>query len=257
VNQPLVPKFLRQKGTLIDKSTGLTGRQLAQHVLNKNAVKFTGSDSTDFGTAYPFLYPFFPTPFLTLAQQEYGNPRMLGQNTFSGNAPDGLLMLAGETKDINIRMNRDMNFDLLEVRYTVRARNIPNGGDVYLGRNFRINPLRAMDNYNAWPANLPIPLYQGFKVALFVRSGVERSLYGGMGRIGRKATGEFQPEPIELSSIQGEDDGKGAVRCPYLIAKEAVVTVRITAPADGVAIDGHVAGHFFVDGCLFGYKVAV
>jgi hypothetical protein len=77
-----------------------------------------------------------------------------------------------------------------------------------------------------------------------------------MGRIGRKATGQFLPEPIELSSIQGQDDGKGSIRCPYLIAKEGVVTVRITAPTSAVVIDTHEVT-FVVDGCLFGYKVAL
>jgi hypothetical protein len=252
---PLIrPHFLRQRGTLQDKSTGMTGRALAENVMNRNAVKFGGSDLLDEGSAYPFLYPFFATPYLTTEEQSYGNPLILGQNTFSGNAPDGLAFGPnGTTKDIHIRMNRDMNFDLLEVRYTVRAyaeEFIP----TYFGRSRRVDDLRPFDNYNAWPSNLPIPFYQGFKVSLFVRSGVERPLYGGMGRIGRGATGEFVEEPIELSSIQGIDDGKGSIRCPYLISKEAVVTVRITSPPT-LGWNGSVSS-VVVDGCLFGYKVA-
>lgn len=252
MRQLIRPKFLQQKGTLKDKPTGLTGRELAQNVLNRNAVKFGGSDLADDGAAYPFLYPFLPSPYLSPDEQVYSDPLILGNsNVFSGNAPDGIFITRGQTKDIQIRMNRDMNFDLLEVRYTVR---LEEGELGYIGRSPRVSALRPFDNYNAWPSNLSFPMYQGFKVSLYVRSGVERPIYGGASRVGRGTQGEFKEEPVELSSIQGVDDGKGSIRCPYLISKEAVVTVRITAPTT-FPFDINVT-RAKIDGCLFGYKVA-
>ena len=175
----------------------------------------------------------------------------------------------GKSKDIFIRMDKDMNFDLLEVRYTARFQSgedvspadASGGkfhyGDFNLGTNKPLTmPQNVFRQYQSHPVDLPTPWHEMVQVSLLIRSGVERPLYGGMGRIGRGAAAFPQDEPISISALQGVDDGKNMIRTPFLIAKEAVVLVRVKNNFDATAAGGSDPGSMFIDGCLFGYKTA-
>lgn len=247
---------------LKDRRIPYTMQEMAQMKLRENAVTFQGSASNDEGRAYPFLYGFFASPKMNPAQENYGNPSFLPGPDYSGDGDDGLVIPFStqiQTRDIPIRMDRDMNFDLLEVRYTVRRRQTETGVEnrwEYGQPNNTFPTPSAPENtikrYISHPIDLPQSWYNLIKVSLIIKSGQERYLYGGLGELGRNAPPELKEEPLFISSMQGFDDGKGTIRTPYLIAKEAVVVVRVTLLSE----PSNSNTNFYVDGCLFGYKVA-
>ncbi len=248
-----------------------TIQQLAAQQLNRNAVSFGASQRADAGSVYPVFYSFVPHPYLSPTAMDSGNPAKLSTNFYQGDGPDGFTVPAAQTvggalqpgrKEIPIRLGRDMVFDLLEVRYSVRGVQYSEdiGQAVSLdGKYFYpigSNLYNAADNnlqdgfprYLAHPYKSGIPVYEFCRASVYVRSGQQRAIYGGAQTERRGGVKTMNEEPVSLTALQGLDDGKCVMRSPYLCAKESVVVVKVENWADvGMIVNGY----------LFGYEVAM
>lgn len=245
----------------------VSGLALAEHMLHKNAVKFGDNFRKDTGKAYPFFYSFVPYPFVAETGINYGSPANIRTGGISGEGPDGYTLAAafasGEPsiRDIYITMDRDLNFDLLELKYSVSADvYVRNGGvpdtnlyakAVYPMTNSELNLTTNNNNsfprYNAYPVRLQIPNSANVRVSVYIQSGQERSIYGGASTLIRGGDKVFKDIPVPIANLQGCDDGKNSLRTPYLIAAGGIAHIRAYNYAnEAVRFNGY----------LFGYKVA-
>jgi hypothetical protein len=238
-------------------------KALAERTLNQNAIKFGEHLRRDAGAAYPFFYSFVSDPYLNTAQVDSGNPAYLNQPTFSGVGPDGFNVAPASVSDgvlqpglldIPIRLDRDLNFDLLEVRYSVRGDYVGSyeGPTSYKGKYYYVEGSNVAEQdgfprYNAYPYKTGIPVWEYCRVSLYAKSGQDRSLYGGMETLNRQGVKSFEEVPIPITAMQGIDDGKNCIRTPYLLSREAVVVIRVRNYFDM---------RLSINGYLFGYKVS-
>jgi hypothetical protein len=246
-------------------------QQLAHRQLNRNAVSFSASQRADAGSVYPVFYSFVPHPYRSPLASDSGNPAKLSTNLFTGEGPDGFSIAAARVVggslqpgrlEIPIRLGRDLVFDLLEVRYSVRGESYsdmvgqavslvgkyyyPIGSNLYNATDNNVQD--GFPRYNSHPYKTGIPVYEFCRASLYVRSGQQRSIYGGNQTIRRGGLKTMNEEPVNLTALQGLDDGKCVMRSPYLCARESVVMVKMENWSDAILI---------VNGYLFGYEVAM
>lgn len=245
----------------------VSAKGLATEQLNRNAVRFGEQLRSDAGESYPYLYGFVPDPQPVTDGDNGGNPSLFPSPSISGVGPDGYVVEAGTAqnpgmRDIPIRLDRDLNYDLLEVRYSVRyvaygiytasKYQYMTGSNVALSGEYTadITADKRQDGfprYFSHPFKLGTPVYENVKVSLYAYSGVARSIYGGMSQLNRNGNNEYREIPADINTLQGLDDGKGSLRTPHLLAKESVVLVRVY---------NYAPNQVRINGCLFGYKVA-
>lgn len=215
------------------------------------AVKLHGPGLLGYGKAFPYFYDFLRSPYsLNAPQQDQGSPGILAPtSSYAGDAPDGISVPSGITKDINLRLDPDFAFHLLDVKYTARL--APDERypatqvrEVMLGNS----PQQGFIQYYSHPFKLPQPVYEYLRVSLYARSGTDRVLYGDLSKTSSLGNQTAQYTPVPMTSMQGFECGKGSVRTEYICAAQSIITVRVTNLHPSLAI--------VVDGYLFGYKVA-
>lgn len=236
-------------------------RELAERALNANAIKFGENLRGDAGQAYPYFYAFVPSPWLDTSQGDSGNPAHLNTPTFAGQGPDGFDVppaietvegLVPGMRDIIIRLDRDLNFDLLEARYSARIEyydgaGIDRGGKYYYTVGSNVVSQDGFPRYLSHPYKMGVPTYEYLRVSLYLRSGQTRALYGGATTQQAGGDKTFGDLPLPVSAVQGLDDGKNVIRTPHLLSKESVVIVRCS---------NYFQSALRVNGYLFGYKVS-
>lgn len=99
------------------------------------------------------------------------------------------------------------------------------------------------------PPNLKVvtPMTKFLRATLIITSSVNKYLYGGSQSFISTDPGLIERR-IQISAMQGIDDGAGIVRTPYLVPKESTILIRI---------ENTYTGPITVNGNTFGYKLAL
>jgi hypothetical protein len=218
-----------------------TELKAAKEFFDSNAVQFESNWRYNDQKAWPFWFPFVPSPYLDTDSQNGGLGLL------------GLTIPAGTTKDIFITTERDTVFRMLHAKYTAFE---DTGGGVYRWWDGVLpNTVAGSISYSGGAIVPAIPLPQMeyiyrplthyLKVSLDIPSLGSRILMGGNQHI---TSGGLANRGVRVRSIQGINDGMGVLRVPALVPLES--TIRIN-------IENTYSADLVVNGSLFGYKVAL
>ena len=221
----------------------------------RGAVSFTEKTRNNNVGAFPFLYSFIGYPY------QYGaisNAGFYGNTVAEAEGPDGLLLTLGQLLRIPITMDRDANFHMLWMRYTVFNSTITNeapGTALVSGsRSFLVGAQTSLQGgrtpYVA-SMNQHIPWNSFVDVSVYIRSIGGRDLYGGMAKGAQ--TGTYAEIPVPVTAMQTSADGVTTVRMPYLIPTDGVIMVNAINNTSPAGVDA--AATLRIHGHIFGYKV--
>jgi hypothetical protein len=193
--------------------------------LFERATKFGDIPRYNNIKAWPFWLPFIPYPYLNT---DAVNP--LGML--------GVAVAAGGVTDIPIIGQQDATYQIISVKYTAYMQALQTRG---------FNWSTPAPNYQIKPSQVAHvrPHYHFLEVTIIVSSIKGSYILGGT---------EYDPmsglieRPIIVRALQGVDDGYGQLETPMQIPREATIKIRVRNTSAQI---------IFVNGVIFGYKVAV
>jgi len=199
--------------------------QDVEKALFQRAVKFGEVPRYHNIKAWPFWYPFIPYPYLDTDSQNNGLGLM------------GFTIAAGAIQEIPVVLQPDVIYQLLDIKYNAYY---DTGGGKYAW-------YETPAGYTPQPkATAQVrPLYTYLETSLIISSIKDTYVYGGLQYEG--LTG-LQERPLNIRTLQGFNSGKGVLRTPFQVPREATIKVKIR---------NNYTSSIVVNGVLFGYKVAI
>jgi len=149
----------------------------------------------------------------------------------------GFTIPAGGIQEIPVVLQPDVIYQLLDIKYNAYY---DTGGGKYAW-------FEVPAGYTPQPkATAQVrPLYTYLETSLIISSIKDTYVYGGLQYEG--LTG-LQERPLNIRTLQGFDSGKGVLRTPFQVPREATIKVKIR---------NNFSSSVIVNGVLFGYKVAI
>lgn len=222
--------------------------------MSNRAISFAEKTRDSNTGAFPFLYSFIGYPYQSGAISSEG---FSGNTVAEAEGPDGILLPLNVLTRIPITMDRDANFHMLWMRYTVHDSTINDEGagvKVAGSRHFLVGAQTAHQGGRTQfqAANNQLTPWNTFvDVSVYISSIGARDLYGGMAK--NAQSGAYEEIRVPITSMQTSEDGVATVRMPYQVPKDGVIMVKAlntTSPA-GIWAGASLRIH----GHIFGYKV--
>lgn len=222
-----------------------TAKRLARSFLNRRSVSLDPALRLKEDKAEPHFYPFVAYPY------QLGSPSTDGRGIYTVSAtdaegPDGILVNNGAIVDIPVRLDRDMDFHLLWVKYA--ARHIEPEAPTVGSRELLAPPANSLQGGRtpfvaSW--NQRIPWSEGLDVTVYLLDAGSRDYYGGLQ--GNSLTRDKEEFRMPAHAIQSMSDGVGQIRLEAQLSASGLVLIRVeNVGGANLRVNGH----------LFGYKVA-
>lgn len=222
-------------------------------VNTQRAVSFAEKTRDSNTGAFPFLYSFIGYPYQSGAISQQG---FSGNTVAEAEGPDGILLPLNVLTRIPITMDRDANFHMLWMRYTVHNSSLNDeiALQVAGSRHFLVGAQTANQGGRTQfqaANNQLIPWNSFVDVSVYISSIGARDLYGGMAK--NAQSGAYEEIRVPITAMQTSEDGVSTVRMPYQVPKDGVIMVKAVNTTDPSAIWTTAA--LRIHGHIFGYKV--
>lgn len=218
--------------------------------MKQRAVSFAEKTRDSNTGAFPFLYSFLGYPYQSGAISAGG---FSGNTVAEAEGPDGISIPFNVLTRIPITMDRDANFHMLWMRYTVH--NSSSGFPLeFASRHFLVGAQTANQGGRTQfqaANNQLIPWNSFVDVSVYISSIGARGLYGDMAK--NAQSGAYEEIRVPITAMQTSEDGIATVRMPYQVPKDGVIMVKALTTTNPAAVRAGTA--LRIHGHIFGYKV--